>query len=79
LDLVRGLIIAASAAAMGVGGTSAGAQAVAQFDHGTTTRLQALQPFIDEASDRFGVPDAWIRAAISAESGGRRSSPILAG
>ena len=68
---MRGLIIAASAAAMGVGGTSAGAQAVAQFDHETTARLQALQPFIDEASDRFGVPDAWIRAVISAESGGR--------
>lgn len=68
---MRGLIIAASAATMGVGGTSASAQAVAQCDHETTARLQALQPFIDEASDRFGVPDAWIRAVISAESGGR--------
>jgi soluble lytic murein transglycosylase-like protein len=32
-----------------------------------------LQPFIDEASDRFGIPEAWIRAVISAESGGRTS------
>ena len=68
---MKGLIIAASAAAMGLDGTPARAQAVAQFDQETTSRLQALQPFIDEASDRFGVPEAWIRAVIAAESGGR--------
>jgi soluble lytic murein transglycosylase-like protein len=71
LDAVRGLIIAASAAALGFGDAPARARAVAQFDQETTVRLQALQPFIDEASDRFGVPEAWIRAVIAAESGGR--------
>lgn len=65
------LIIAVSAAAVGVSSTSARAQAVAQFDNETTAGLQVLQPFIDEASDRFGVLEAWIRAIIAAESGGR--------
>lgn len=68
---MKGLIIAAMATAMGLGGTSASAQSAAQFDQETTVRLQDLQPFIDEASDRFGVPEAWIRAVIAAESGGR--------
>lgn len=68
---MKGLIIAASAAAMGLDCTSGHAQAAAQFDQETTVRLQALQPFIDEASDRFGVPKAWIRAVIGAESGGQ--------
>jgi soluble lytic murein transglycosylase-like protein len=68
---MKGLIIAASAMAIGLGGVPAHAQAVAHFDQETTARLQALQPFIDEASDRFGVPEVWIRAVISAESGGR--------
>jgi soluble lytic murein transglycosylase-like protein len=71
LDAVRGLIIAASAAALGFCDAPARAQVVAQFDQETTVRLQALQPFIDEASDRFGVPEAWIRAVIATESGGR--------
>lgn len=68
---MKALIVAASAVAIGLGDTSARAQAVAQFDQETTVRLQALQPFIDEASDRFGIPEAWIRAVIIAESGGR--------
>ena len=68
---MKGLIIAASAAAISVGGTETQAQAVAQFDKETTARLQILQPLIDKASDRFGVPEAWIRAVIAAESGGR--------
>ncbi len=74
------LIIAASALAIGLGGTSTRAQSVAQFDQETTARLQALQPLIDEASHRFGVPAAWIRAVINAESGGRTTingKPII--
>lgn len=58
---------------MGLGGTPVHAQAVAQYGQETTNRLQALQPFIDEASDRFGIPEPWIRAVIAAESGGRTS------
>ena len=76
---MKGLIIAAAAAAIGLGGTPASAQAAAQFDMETAGRLQVLQPFIDEASDRFGIPEAWIRAVIRAESGGRttvNSQPI---
>lgn len=68
---MKALIIAASAVAIGLGDTPAHAQAVAQFDQETTVRLQALQSFIDAASDRFGVPEAWIRAVIAVESGGR--------
>jgi soluble lytic murein transglycosylase-like protein len=71
LDAVRALIIAALAAAIDLGGTPAGAQTVVPFSQETAARLQILQPFIDEASDRFGVPEAWIRAVIAAESGGR--------
>jgi soluble lytic murein transglycosylase-like protein len=68
---MKRLIIAASAAAIGLGDTPARAQAVAPFDQETVARLQVLQPFIDEASDRFGVPEVWIRAVIAAESGGQ--------
>jgi soluble lytic murein transglycosylase-like protein len=71
LDPVKGLIIAASAVAIGVGSAPSCAQAVAQVDQETTAQLQVLQPFIDEASDRFGIPEAWIRAVTAAESGGR--------
>lgn len=34
-------------------------------------RLTRWQPFIVEASARFGIPEAWIRAVMQAESGGR--------
>jgi soluble lytic murein transglycosylase-like protein len=68
---MKGLIIAASTSAIFLGGTAASAQSVAPFDQETTARLQILQPFIDEASHRFGIPEAWVRAVIAAESGGR--------
>ncbi|MEZ5832900.1 MAG: lytic transglycosylase domain-containing protein [Dongiaceae bacterium] len=68
---MKGRIIAVAATAIYLTSAPAHAQAVAQFDEETTARLQLLQPFIDEASDRFGVPDAWVRAVIAAESGGR--------
>lgn len=29
------------------------------------------QPFIDEASRRFGIPETWVRGVMTAESGGR--------
>ncbi len=32
--------------------------------------LDPWQPFIAEAATRFGLPEAWIRAVIAAESGG---------
>ncbi len=68
---MKNRIIAAATAAIGFGGTPACAQAVAEFDQETTARLQILRPFIDDASDRFGIPQRWIRAVIAVESGGR--------
>ena len=70
---MKGLIIAASVAAIYLTSTGPAvrAETIVQFDQETTARLQALQPFIDEASKRFGIPEAWIRAVIAAESGGR--------
>lgn len=74
MDAVKGFIIATSAVAIGLGGSPARAQSGAQFDQQTITPLQSLQPFIDQASDRFGVLEAWIRAVIAAESGGRTTA-----
>jgi soluble lytic murein transglycosylase-like protein len=77
---MKGVIIAVSATAIGLGGSAPLAKAVAQFDTQTTARLQVLQPFIHEASERFGVPEAWIGAVIVAESGGRTTmngEPIM--
>jgi len=33
--------------------------------------MKRWNPFIAEASDRFGVPESWIRAVMQIESGGR--------
>lgn len=77
---MKGLIITAAAMAIHLSTMPARAQAVPQFEQETVARLQVLQPFIDDASDRFGVPDAWIRAVIAAESSGRTTvngAPII--
>src|SRR3546814_13082051 len=37
----------------------------------TDVALDRWRDFIAEASRRFGVPEAWIRAVMQAESGGR--------
>ena len=45
----------------------------------TSLPLDRWQNFIVEASRRFGIPEAWIRAVMQAESGGRtmiRGQPI---
>ena len=34
-------------------------------------RIDRWQPFIAEAAARFDIPEAWIRAVMQAESGGR--------
>jgi soluble lytic murein transglycosylase-like protein len=68
---MKGIVIAASVAAIHLGDMAVRAETIAQLELETTARLQVLQPFIDDASNRFGVPDAWIRAVIAAESGGR--------
>jgi soluble lytic murein transglycosylase-like protein len=67
LDPVRAAIVAAlvsqSAPAL--------AQETAPVAPETQARIETLQPFISEAARRFPVPEAWIRAVIAAESGGR--------
>lgn len=48
----------------------------------TDAALDRWQVFIAEASRRFGVPEAWIRAVMQAESGGRTvldGRPITSG
>lgn len=77
---MKGLIVAVTATAIYLTGAPAHTQTVAQFDQETAGRLQILQPFIDEASERFGIPETWIRAVIAAESGGRTTvngEPII--
>lgn len=68
---MKGLVIAVAATSIHLGDVPVRAEAIAEFDQKTIARLQVLQPFIDEASDRFGIPEAWIRAVIAAESRGR--------
>lgn len=68
---MKHLIHIVSAVALTLAGTAIRADPADQFDKQTADRLQILQPFIEEASERFGVPHAWIRAVIVAESGGR--------
>jgi soluble lytic murein transglycosylase-like protein len=71
LDPLKGLILAIPVVALGLGGTAARAEPGVQFDKQTTDRLQILHPFIADASDRFEIPEAWIRAVIAAESSAR--------
>jgi soluble lytic murein transglycosylase-like protein len=45
-------------------------------------RIERWQPFIAEASRRFSIPQAWIRAVMHVESGGRMTlngQPITSG
>ncbi|MDQ7250539.1 lytic transglycosylase domain-containing protein [Dongia sedimenti] len=50
---------------------AAAAQEARPLDPETRARIEALDPFIDEAARRSPVPMTWIRAVIAAESGGR--------
>jgi soluble lytic murein transglycosylase-like protein len=70
LDAVRALIVA-TLTATSISSAVANAQEAGQLDPETLARFEALQPFIAEAAHRFPVPQAWIRAVIAAESGGR--------
>lgn len=38
----------------------------------STSAIDQWQPLMVEASNRFGIPVVWIRAAICVESGGQR-------
>ena len=42
-----------------------------RFGQRATTRITRWEPLIAEASQRFVIPEAWIRAVMRAESGGR--------
>jgi len=52
------------------GGLKAAAAATGD-EHGTSSAIDQWQPFITEASRRFGLPEAWVLAVMRVESGGR--------
>ena len=57
--------------ALAVGPIPGAAPSYAEPVATTDAALDRWQDFIAEASRRFGVPEAWIRAVMQAESGGR--------
>ncbi|MEW5704365.1 MAG: lytic transglycosylase domain-containing protein [Pseudomonadota bacterium] len=67
MDRMMLLILGALAIGPIASATPANAEPVAATD----AALDRWQGFIAEASRRFGVPEAWIRAVLQAESGGR--------
>lgn len=67
MDRVTLLILGALA----VGPLGSTMPAYAESAPATDAALDRWQGFIAEASRRFGVPEAWIRAVMQAESGGR--------
>lgn len=81
LCAVQGSTLLIPCAADNPGSTSSAENALpAPPQHARTTRrprtrtgvgLAKWQPFIGTAAQRFAVPDAWIRAVMRAESGGR--------
>ena len=64
---MRGMLVAAATFASVIGPVES---AVAR-EMATPSPLDRWQGFIAEASHRFGIPEAWIRAVMRAESGGR--------
>jgi membrane-bound lytic murein transglycosylase B len=48
-----------------------GAESAVSQEIAASSLLDRWQPIIAEASQRFGIPEAWIRAVMRAESGGR--------
>jgi len=57
--------------ALAVGPIASAMPACAEPIATTDAALDRWRDFIAEASRRFGVPEAWIRAVMQAESGGR--------
>lgn len=57
--------------ALAVGPIASAMPAYAEPVATTDVALDRWRDFIAEASRRFGVPEAWIRAVMQAESGGR--------
>src|ERR1700680_1718492 len=66
------LMLLASSAG-GFASPSAPAEAVNQQATSPATLIDRWSSFIKEASRRFGVSEAWIKAVIRMESGGRTS------
>lgn len=52
-------------------GAISGAEPIAAQEKATAPSLDKWQGFIAEASRRFGIPEAWIRAVMRAESDGQ--------
>lgn len=70
-------IPSALAAAMIAACAFSGTTLAIAHDTANTLSILRWQNFIAEASHRFGIPEAWIRAVMQAESGGdpRATSP----
>lgn len=55
-----------------IGAVALGTQPAAAGEAASTpSGVDQWQRIIEEAADRFGIPDAWIRGVMRAESGGR--------
>lgn len=67
MDRVTLLMLGALAVAPFAWPTPGVAEPAAAVDR----RIDRWQPFIAEAAARFDIPEAWIRAVMQAESGGR--------
>jgi soluble lytic murein transglycosylase-like protein len=67
--VTRGFRIALIAGLISMGALS-GARPVLAQQSATAPTLDRWQGFVAEASQRFGLPPAWIRAVMRAESGG---------
>jgi soluble lytic murein transglycosylase-like protein len=68
-SVIRGLRGALVAGLVGMGAIT-GARPVLAQQSATAPTLDRWQGFVAEASRRFGIPAAWIRAVMRAESGG---------
>lgn len=67
---MRALTFATLTATICISSAVATAQKAGRLDPKAPARIEALQPFIAEATGRFRLPETWIRAVIAAESGG---------
>jgi soluble lytic murein transglycosylase-like protein len=67
------LVALSAACALGSGSPLRPAHCAARPDHRVLVAASAVdlwQPFTAEASQRFGIPEAWIRAVVQIERAG---------
>jgi len=76
---VRPVLIAGLAAILLVGGPAAHAEPVSQTPGNRSTIADPFAVFVAEAAQRFGIPAAWISAAMQIESAGNARAVSSAG